>query len=197
MNARLRSWLGSFSARDMALLISLLLLALHAVLLGTAYQRNRAAASLQLQIEDLQANLDQLNEVEQETLAELQSQLAQAEAEIERLEEQLPSESGPYPIYERVYALAQDHDVQLASIARQEPERAPTESGSVAVQIHTVEASGPAQACLDLVGALEADAGPALASGEIVLDPPSESCSFELLTVWLAGETTSSPEQGE
>ena len=197
MIARLRSWLGSFSPRGIALLLSVLLLALHGVLLATAIQRNLTASSLRTQIQDLRSNLDQLNEVEQETLADLQADLSAARDDVNQLEAELPAETEPYPIYVRAYSLSQRNQIQLISVVRRPPQNEAMETGTVNSQIHEITAEGRSQACLKMIEDLEADGGSQLATIDIQIQPEAETCSFQVIAVWLSGDPSDSPNQGE
>ncbi|MDX1600155.1 MAG: hypothetical protein R3191_01435 [Anaerolineales bacterium] len=197
MIARLRSWLGSFSPRGIALLLSVLLLALHGVLLATAIQRNLTASSLRTQIQDLRSNLDQLNEVEQETLADLQADLSAARDDVNQLETELPAETEAYPIYVRAYSLSQRNQIQLISVVRRPPQNEAMETGTVNSQIHEITAEGRSQACLKMIEDLEADGGSQLATIDIQIQPEAETCSFQVIAVWLSGDPSDSPNQGE
>lgn len=197
MIARFRSWLGTFSPRGIALLLSLILLALHGVLLATAVQRNLTATSLRSQIEILRTNLDQLNEVEQETLTDLRAQLNAAQQEADRLEAELPAVTEPYPFYVRAHSLSQQNGMQLISVVRTPPSNEALESGTVNAQFHEITAEGASEACLQMIEALEADGGFRLATTDIQIQPESETCSFQVIAVWLSGDPSDSPNQGE
>lgn len=197
MIARIRTWLGSFSPRGIALLLSVVLLGLHGVLLATAFQRNLTSATLEAQVENLRTNIDQLNEVERETLSDLESQLAVAEQEVERLEAQIPTETEPFPLYERAYSLAQSNEIQLLSVVRRESNDEAPQDGAVAVQIHDITSEAEPEACLDLIEAMEADGGARLATAGIEIDSESETCNFQVVAAWLRRAPALGANQGE
>lgn len=177
-------WLGSLSACGVAITIAVVLIALHGVLLGSALQRGRVATALRQQLETLRYNLGQVDEVEAETLAELNSQLQETQAEIDQLQAELPSRGAPYPAYESAYDFAQDRGLQLQSVSRLEMDELGDEAVNVNLEVHAIEAQGDPTACVDFIQDLEADGGATVATAAVTIEPDASVCSFRLLSVW-------------
>ncbi len=196
MIARLRTWLGSFTARDVGVLLIVVLLGAHGVFLGIAAQRDRITHSLRSQTENLRANLGQISDVEQETRAELRQRLATSQRRVKELRAELPVLEQAYPVHARAYSLAQDAGLALLSVTREEPDLRMTEEDQVDVQIYTIEALGRSQDCLDMLERIEEDGGTTLATNRVRIEPSSETCSFEVITVWLDAESASIEREG-
>lgn len=196
MIARLRTWFGSFTARDFGVLLNVILLGVHGLLLGIAVQRTQTAESLQSQTENLRANLGQISDVEQETRAELEQRLATSQRRVKELRAELPVVDQPYPVYTRAYSLAQEVGLALLSVTREEPDVPLAEEDQVEAQIYTIEALGRSEACLDMLERIEGDGGITLATNRVRIDPSSETCGFEVITVWLNAESASVEREG-
>lgn len=181
----LRRSLGDLSPRAMAVLLSLALIAIHSVLLMGSLLRWNATRQLQLQIGNINENVADLDETEAEELRQLQAELASREAEVERLEGELPDPTTPFPLYAQAHNAANTRGVVLLGVERTGMERTATVAGEVNSLLYTIRAQAELDTCLRFISLLEQLGGVELAVQGTRIQPETESCNFEVLTVAL------------
>ncbi len=187
MTVRLRTFLAGLSPRSMAVLLSAGLIALHSILLAGSLLRWSAARRLRNQVENINANMAELNEAEREELETLEANLAEAQAEVAQLEGELPDPSALYPLYARAQMLAREEGVVLLNIERASAERTTTMAGEIDSLLYSLQADADLETCLGYIARLEANGGAELSVQNTDFQTDSGMCRFEVLTVSLTG----------
>ena len=128
---RVTSWILKNPTR-IALLLGLILGAVHASLLGGMLLRRSHIRDLRFQVDSLEANLTELRQIEDATLAALQQELEATQARAAELEASFP-EIGP------AFEKARQRGVHLRRIERIAEELEDTEVGKLHFVTYAVE----------------------------------------------------------
>lgn len=180
---RLQGWLAGFSPAGIAIGLSLLLVAVHAIMLSGSYVKQRTASSLDEQVKALRDNMERMVEIEEANQAELLGQLEAAQAEVTSLEAQIPRPETSFAVYPEGFRLARQQGLDMLSVKRGSGEHQPTVLGQVNTDIFSIEVAGPFASCVKYLSALEASGGSTVALDQIRIDPQAEACSLQLRSV--------------
>lgn len=182
---RLQGWLSGLSPAGIAVTLSLVLVAVHAVMLSGSYVKQRTASSLSQQVGALRDNMERMVEIEEANQAELLGQLETAQLEVTTLESQVPRPESSFAVYPEGFRLARQQGLDMLRVQRGSSEHQPTVLGQVNTEVFTIEVAGPSAACVEYLSALETNGGATVALDQIRVDPLAESCSLQLRSVSL------------
>lgn len=152
--------------------------ALLVVLLGGAYLRSRSTEELLSNTESLQENFTRRKEADLEQIAALESELTEAEAEIESLKNAFPEFGEPYAIYRQAQELAFQNQVTLLSINRAGTNQLETERGLIISTGYNIQLEGTMKTCLAYLQSLEDDGLGLVSPEEILIIPTDENCEL-------------------
>lgn len=155
----------------LAVVASMLLAVANAVLVATALIRQRSAADLAVQVENLEFSLEQLQQVDRERLMELEAEADAAEGELDRLENAFPELGEQFDLYRQAFALAGASNVEIASVETGESSIHQTPVGYLSKTDYTVKGLGGYSDCLALMEQLETAGLQTLALDQLHLDP--------------------------
>ncbi|MGA9532053.1 MAG: hypothetical protein WBR18_05005 [Anaerolineales bacterium] len=180
---RIQTWLSGFSPTGIAVGLSLLLIALHTVMLSGSFIKQRTARSLNEQVATLRDNMEQMVQIEEENQAELLGQLEAAQTEVSSLESQIPRPESSFAVYPEGFRLARQQSLDMLRVQRGSSEHQPTVLGQVNTEVFAIDVAGPSAACVKYLSALEGNGGITVALDQINIDPLAETCSLELRSV--------------
>lgn len=163
----------------LAVALTVLLAIGNLVLLSSAYSRRQAMEALAIEVEDSQASLALLRQVEQEGLQELEDQASAAESELEELKASFPTLGDAFDMYRRTFALAQDSAVEITSIETGSSSIEQTPVGYLSKTAYTLTGLGGYADCIDLMERLETAGLQTLALDQLQLD--ALHCEFTVL----------------
>jgi hypothetical protein len=180
---RLQNWLSGFSPAGIAVALSLLLVAVHVIMLAGSFVKQRTAHSINGQVQSLRNNMEQMVAIEETNQAELIAQLEAAQAEVSSLDAQVPRPETPFAVYPEGYRLARQQGLDMLRVQRGSSEHQPTVLGQVNTDVFTIDVAGSSAACVKYLSALEGSGGKTVALDQIRIDPQAEACSLELRSV--------------
>lgn len=175
---------GGISARTLALVLDVIVLAVVAALLAGGVARTLGARSIDNQVGSLSGNLSQLIQIRQDNLDQLSAQLESAQSELAQVEAETPQLGTPYQLYERGFALGPENQVEVASIAFGGEETQSTALGSLGLNTYSISLWGDIPSCVNYVSQLEAEGAPYLATERVMMqigDPGN--CSFNTVVL--------------
>lgn len=175
---RLWSFIRSKPGRA-AVGLSVLLAIANAVLIASALSRRSSAAELAIEVENLEASLSQLRQVEQEGLQELGAEALSVEADLDELKAAFPTLGDAFDMYRRAFALAHESAVEITSIETGSSTIEQTPVGYLSKTAYTVKALGGFADCIELMARLETAGLQTLALDQLQLDPLH--CEFNVV----------------
>jgi hypothetical protein len=186
--SRFQSWLSGFSSTGIAVVLSLIVIAVHGVLLAGSLIRFRTAESLAGQVNELRTNMEQAIDIREAAQAELQGELERAQAEVQRLEGQVPRPQTGFAVYPEAFRLALQQGLDMLRVQRAATETESTVLGQVRTEEYTIDVAGAASSCVDYFETIESSGGVTVALDDIAVDPVVETCSLGLHTVVLESQ---------
>lgn len=178
MYRRLWQFFRSRPARA-ALALSALLAAVNVALLVGASSKRSAAAELALAVEESQASLSLLQQVEMEGLQELEGQAEAAESELKALKASFPSLGDAFDMYRRAFALAEQSAVEIVSIETGSSSLEQTPVGYLSKTSYSLKGLGGYADCIDLMARLETAGLQTLALDALQMD--ALHCEFDVI----------------
>jgi len=181
---RVTSWILKNPTR-IALLLGLILGAVHASLLGGMLLRRSHIRDLRFQVDSLEANLTELRQIEDATLAALQQELEATQARAAELEASFPEIGQPMVLFEPAFEKARQRGVRLQRVERIAEELEDTEVGKLHFVTYAVEGEADLQSCLALMGDLEALGLQTLQVDRARMEASGLICSFDVVAAGL------------
>lgn len=178
MVRRFWNYIRSKPARA-AIGLSVLLALANAGLVAGALSKRSAGSELVIAVENLQASLNQLRQVEREGLQELENEAQAAESELEGLKAAFPSLGESFDMYRRAFALAHESAVVITSIETGSSTVEQTPVGYLSKTAYTVKGLAGYADCVDLMARLENAGLQTLALDRLLLD--SIHCEFDVI----------------
>jgi len=172
-----------FSPIRTAILGSAILAVLHIILLGGTYQRKAATEQIQSDIATLDQNYSAIEQISEEQLSALQSELELIQAEVDELQSSFPELGAPFAIYHRAMDLSQNSGVDLTEISHLGSELQETADGNIKTVTYNIELTGPLDSCLTFVQNLEEAGINTVIMEDLNIWPEEKNCSLEIKTV--------------
>lgn len=166
-------------ALRIALLGSVITAVILVILVGASWQRRAASQSLQNDLEVIEENFTQRKQSDLERLAELETELAQAQDQVQELKGAFPDPNQGFALYQQALDLARGSQMNLARISRSGSEVLETDQGTVQATTYSLVLTGTAEHCTDFLGSLE-DAGmQSLATDQTRISTTEEICELD------------------
>lgn len=156
------------------------------ILLGSTRRREQATAELEIQINAIENNLAGLQNLKEDTLESLRTDLQFAQAHTSELERSFPDLGAPIALYPTAFDLATQDNVELLQVDRRGKEPQETVIGVLSHERYGIHGTGTAQACLSFMSDLEDLGIKTVTVNDIAINVSEGDCSFEVLTVGFA-----------
>lgn len=162
---------------------SLIFAVLHIILLGAVYQRRSAAETLQEDRRTMEENLSVLEQIDEQKLSTLQSELESAQEEAENLRNAFPELGAPFAMYPQGKVFATRSKMELVSIALLSKDLKDSPSGPIQMKQYFLELEGNFSNCIDFLNQLEKAGQQTVSMQNISISPEEETCEFEVQTL--------------
>ena len=167
---------------------SLILAALQIILLGVTNQRRAATEQLEADRLVLEENYAELEKVNLEQVAELQTELDQINQEVNELITSFPELGSPFAIYRRALELADRSQVDLRSISRINSAIQETRSGSILFDEYDIELGGTLLNCIQFIEEIELAALNTVVMRSANFRIEERLCSLEIKTLGIPSD---------
>ncbi|MDZ7843606.1 MAG: hypothetical protein U5K99_07375 [Anaerolineales bacterium] len=147
-------------------------------LVVAAYQRNTASATIQNDLETIRANFSQRKEADLSRIAVLEEELAQAQNEVQELQESFPELGEPFALYNQGQELAVRSQVTLIGISRMDSELLDTDQGLIQSTSYAIQLQGDTKTCLAYIQSLEDSSLQSVSPDDISISPLNKQCEF-------------------
>lgn len=162
------------------LVIGTVLAAMLAGLVFAAEMRLRSATAVAANVEAMELNLSELEELGQEGLESLRTELVQADENVAALEESFPEIGGPFDLYNRSYDLAGTSGVEIGTVERVDTVVQDSAIGPIIANRFRINSFGSLSDCLVFIAKIERAGLQSLAVDNIYIQPMEDVCNFEV-----------------
>lgn len=167
--------------RRTSIVLMVMVLGIHATLLAAIYQRTVGSRSLGRDVGSLRSNVERLESTLANHEAEVAVELRQAEQALQALRLNPPQLRDPDEVIDQAFNLSPLDSIQLNSVIRVGLSEQETSYGPVEAHTFRFAGEGSLEDCLAFIGRLESSGEPTLASENVVIEPETRGCSFDVL----------------
>jgi len=171
------------SGIQVGLILSLIVGMVNLFFLGSVLLRQNAAKQLEADKLALQENFDQLETVNQQQLDDLQADLEQINDEVRELEASFPELGAPFSVFNRGLEIAQASQADLLSISLVNTEVQETASGVLILEEYDLELLASLESCLSFIEKVEEAGLDSVVMQYVGIIPADGICSLGIKTM--------------
>jgi hypothetical protein len=168
------------SATSVAIFLNVAVLAVLSALMAAGVERTLTSRSISSRLVNLSDNLAQLVQIREQNMAQMTSDLDQAQSELASAQEGIPTLGAPYELFRRGFAMGSESDVVVESIQLSDTQALSTPMGDMQQTTYRIALSGSIPNCVAYLRQLESEGKPFLATEQVLMQENDLTCSFDV-----------------
>jgi len=148
------------------------------ILVGAAIQRNNAVATLQEDISAIEANFSERKQADLTRITDLEETLAEAQSEVQVLENAFPEPGKPFPLYHQAQEIALRSQVTLLEISQRSQETLETSRDTIQATKYQMLLQGNPNTCITFIENMEQVGTQTISIQDIRINPSQERCEL-------------------